>query len=445
MMRGHPRRYVTIALLIASALLGAGMTPLPPVSAAAGISLSRSTAGAGDRIAVSGGGFHANSAITVIAHVRVRGRAQPVQVAALSNASGSFGTSFVLPASTDQGTYAVTARDTLSTSATQHLTVLPRVAVRVGGSGTGATVVAGRKFYVDGSGFGGGERVRVTASFNLYTGDIITTSYTSVANSAGTFYEAVLRVPRNATTRSASVVATGTRTGRRGTASVAVVYRPSISVSPGTVAPGGTITVRGSDFVANTRVTVSLTFPRTDSSQLTLSKSPVADGNGSFATSLALPGNVANGRYTVSAVDRVGGFRATARVTVVRRPPPTATATPRPLPTATATATATPLPKKKGLGFRWISLWYHPVRAGTWDYLDIKVRPSKQIGIWVQVIFPNGKHYYYYEQTDNHGRWQKRFDIPRDAISRNSNQADITIQLWKGSKTVRSFLSFTLV
>jgi len=47
--------------------------------------------------------------------------------------------------------------------------------------------------------------------------------------------------------------------------------------------------------------------------------------------------------------------------------------------------------------------------------------------------------------TDSHGLWQKTFGVPRDAISRYSNQAHLTFQLWHGKHTYRSFTSFNVV
>jgi hypothetical protein len=48
------------------------------------------------------------------------------------------------------------------------------------------------------------------------------------------------------------------------------------------------------------------------------------------------------------------------------------------------------------LSFRWVSLWYHTVRHGTWDYIIVQSTLQTQLGIWVHVIFPNGVHSDFY-------------------------------------------------
>jgi hypothetical protein len=312
-------------------------------------------------------------------------------------------------------------------------------------------VIEGRRYYVSGSGFGANETVSLSVNYPLYNGDTQTVSVNARTNGAGQFYEAVLHVPWDAIARTDTLNATGAASNRHAVAYVHVTYSPSIGVSPTHQNPGRTITVRGYGYVPGSRVNVTMTFPRTDGSTLTLAKGPYTDAYGNFVTTLNLPGNITLGSHTITAVDAAGGFRASTRVTVTRAPQPTATATVRPTatstpqPTATATATSTPKPKNKGVGFSWVSLWYHTVRQGTWDHLSVQTKPTKKMGIWVMVYFPNGVHYAYYENTDSSGFWQKQFNIPRRAISSKSNQAVITVQLWRGKKTTKYFMNFTLV
>jgi hypothetical protein len=99
----------------------------------------------------------------------------------------------------------------------------------------------------------------------------------------------------------------------------------------------------------------------------------------------------------------------------------------------------------KNLAFRWISLWYHSVRQGTWDYVILQSTLHTPLGIWVHVIFPNGQHWDYYANTDRRGRWAVKFTIPRHAANKRSNQAYLTFQLWHGKQTTQSFMGFTLV
>lgn len=441
-------RRATLFLAAVLVLLGALVIPTRSVSAAAAISLSRGTAAPGDTVVVTGSGFHPGDAAGLAVYLSVRGRSQQMQVVMSVNGAGGFRTSFVVPAGTNPGTYRVTAHDFHGTSATRYITIWPLVVVRPGTT-PGVTVIEGRRFYVSGSGFGANENVNVSVDYPLYNGDTQTVSVTARTGSGGSFYEAVLHVPWDATARRDTLNAVGASSGRKAAANVYVTYSPSVGASPYNLNPGKTVTVRGSGYVPGTHVNVSMTFPRTDGSTLTLSKSPVTDAYGNFTTTLTLPANITLGTHTITAADTVGGFRASTRINVTRAPQPTATITPRPTATSTAqptaTATATAKPKNKGVGFSWVSLWYHTVRQGTYDHLSVQTKPAKTMGIWVTVYFPNGVHYAYYENTNSTGFWQKQFNIPRHAISRKSNQAVITIQLWRGSKTTKYFMNFTLV
>lgn len=431
-----------IALLAGTSLLLVTMImPAPSVRAAGSLALSRYTAGPGDSVAAVGAGFTSGDPAAVTAYLRVNGSAHQVQTAVPVNASGGFRAVFTLPGGTDPGTYAVQARDAHGNTATRYLRVLRLVYVQVGGKAPTAVVLAGHYFYVSGAGFGGNEAVRVAVDAPLYNGNTSTIATTAHTNGAGHFYEALLQLPGSAAAGSAPLTATGQHSGRHANATIRVTYQPSIFASPGSVNPGGTVNISGTGFVPNTRVNVSISFPRTDASTISVSKSPVADGSGNIHTSLALPRDVSPGTHPVTAVDTQGGFRASTSVKVVAAPVPTATSAP----TATPTPLPTPPRPKKGLGFRYVSLWYHTVRQGTWDHLTVQAQPAKRLGVWVQVIFPNGVHYYYYDESDTHGLWQRQFNIPRHAITSHSNQAVITVQLWSGKKTARYFMTFTLV
>lgn len=145
---------------------------------------------------------------------------------------------------------------------------------------------------------------------------------------------------------------------------------------------------------------------------------------------------------------------STALPTATNTPLPTATSTPTPtatpVPTATRAAVPTPTPKPKPKKaaqprFKYVSLWYHTVREGTWDYLNVQSTIKATQGIWTIVRFPNGTHLAYYTNTSSSGNWQQRFNIPRDAIGRHSNIGIVTLQLWHGNRTAKYFVRFTVV
>jgi len=145
----------------------------------------------------------------------------------------------------------------------------------------------------------------------------------------------------------------------------------------------------------------------------------------------------------------------TATNTLVPTSTNTATATSTATATNTATATATstntptatprPRPKKIVAAYRWISVWYHVVRLGTFEHLEVQGKNNTRYGIWVHVYFPSSRHFDYYESTDGSGRWVKEFRIPYGSIGRYSNQAVVTFRLWKGRTHRDAHRKFILI
>jgi hypothetical protein len=161
-------------------------------------------------------------------------------------------------------------------------------------------------------------------------------------------------------------------------------------------------------------------------------------GNSTIPAATPLPTSTG----TVSATSTSTSTPVTATSTATSTPAVTATATSTPVPTPT------PVPvvrKPSRPSFQWISLWYHVVRIGTFDVINLQGRPHSQMGIWAHVNFPSGVHKDYYEQTDKHGHWLKRFTIPRNALSKHSTRANITLQLWHGKRTRKNFVTFTVI
>jgi beta-xylosidase-like protein len=140
------------------------------------------------------------------------------------------------------------------------------------------------------------------------------------------------------------------------------------------------------------------------------------------------------------------GPTSTSTTTATSTTVPTSTSTPAPTATSTPIPTPTPTPKPKYvLAFKSVSLWYHTVRQGTFNYLDVQANHHQTLGIWVHVLFPNGMHYDYYENTDSSGHWTKQFNVPGGVISRYSNEATVTLQLWHAKSTAKDFVTFTII
>jgi len=139
----------------------------------------------------------------------------------------------------------------------------------------------------------------------------------------------------------------------------------------------------------------------------------------------------------------------TAAATNTAVPAPTGTATTAPTATNTPIPTPTPRPVVRHTGgassFQYASIWYHTIRIGTVEHLQVQAKAANAHGIWVHVIFGSGFHLDYYENTDAHGFWQKEFVVPGAGIGRYSRDATVTFQLWKGLKSTKTFDTFTVV
>lgn len=523
-----------VCFLLSLCVVAGVLLPAGGASAAGSIRLSRYFAAPSDTVTVYGHGFTAQDVAVVSTSLYVQSGWQRVVATAGVDAAGAFTATFTVPTATAQGTYPVSAKDFHGHVATQDLSVRPVASFQPGAGTPLVNVVANHSFFARGTGFRAGEQVRLTASFPLYNGNVYVVSQTARVDPSGRFGELQIALPRGARTGDLIMTATGLQSGRKASARLRVGYRPSVSLASQSVRPGTSVAVNGRDFVPGSAVRVSVTIPRTGTTTETLTRTVTANDSGNFATSLALPSNVRPGTYPITATDTVGGFQASARVTVsvharlivqpasvvagqaasvvgsafpsgigvnvgasfplaqggaravsitVRTgaagdfsalltvPADAATSTvtivaqgvnsrataslhvqqaPTPTvpPTATPTATPTPTPRpvhKGRFAFKSVSLWYHTVRAGTWDRLVVQSGLKTRQSVWVKVYFPNARPLAYYELSNRKGRWSKTFRIPSSAKSRYTNVGHVTIQLWHGKHTIRYFLDFTIV
>ena len=149
----------------------------------------------------------------------------------------------------------------------------------------------------------------------------------------------------------------------------------------------------------------------------------------------------------------------TSTSTPTNTPVPTSTGTlvPTNTPTATATATATSTPtptatpkpahKPNPAEFSYASVWYHVIHVGDIEHLQVQAKQRSKHGLWVNVIFATGFSINYFVDTDKHGFWQTSFTVPTASfsISRFTNQAVVTFQLWKGHFTTKTWETFAVI
>jgi hypothetical protein len=173
---------------------------------------------------------------------------------------------------------------------------------------------------VRGAGFGPQEIVQLTDNFHLFDGNTLLVSRNVQSDGAGRLGELFIQVPRNAKNGVNELDAAGQTSKRKAGAHLYVVYRPTLQAVAGSVRPGAAVTVIGQDYVPNSPVTVSVTIPRTGDTNETLSKNVNVGSDGTLSASLTMPNNVRLGRYFITAVDSIGGFRASTSFTVSIHP-----------------------------------------------------------------------------------------------------------------------------
>lgn len=393
---------------------------------------------------VSGAGFAAGEDVRISATFPLyNGNSVVVTRTVHTSAQGRFYELLLqVPNGARSGTTVLTAKGLSSgRSARANINVVYRPTI----TATPAIARPGATVTVSGQGYVPGSTINVSMNVARNGAPATTVTTSTTANGDGGF-TAQLVVPANARVGTYTVTATDSQHGFRSSDRVRVAVHPSISLKPGSGFPGEIITVTGGGYGLRVPVTVTATFPLSTGGSRTITLHVTTDGRGSFTTRFAIPAGAASTNVTITARSASGS--ASTRV-FVRKPVPAPTSTPIPTlaPTSTPVPAATQVPHhgNNRLYFRYVSLWYHTVRLGTYDHLDVQGNPKTTLGIWVHIYFPNGSHLDYYQNTNSHGRWQKTFTIPGNALGANNNSVFVTFRLWHGGKSVKEFLRFSLV
>jgi len=240
------------------------------------ISLTPVKGSAGTSVTVTGTGFGASLAVSV-----VFGSSGQV-ASATTNSLGSFSTSFSAPASL--GTNTVTATDSSSNSASANFNENTQITLSPVKGATGKTVTVTGVGFLD------------TATVTIdYAGSEITTA---TSNSTGGF-STTFTVP-------ASVAGDNTVTASDGTNSATANYNvvSSITITPKTSAGKNsiTVTVTGTGFAGDSPVTI--TFGGT--TETTSPASIETSVTGGFTATFVVPSTTPSGSYTVQATDGSG-------------------------------------------------------------------------------------------------------------------------------------------
>lgn len=281
------------------------------------IALSSNVVRPGGSITITGSGFVPGATIKVSITIPRNGSTtESLTTTAHADQYGSFSASIFIPSNARPGTYSVTASGSVAgfrASLPLTVTINPTISLSTGSAFPGQTIV------ITGGGYSAGVQVTVGATFPLFGGGTRTVSTTAQTNGNGSFSTG-LSIPRNAAAGAVTVTARGPNGQASAQLSVKRLF-VSISVSPASVIPGGTVTIKGYGYLPNARVDVGVTVTLTNGSKQTLTTPATTNGQGQFTATLHIPGNASGGTFTVTAKSQASGRSATAHLTVARLVP----------------------------------------------------------------------------------------------------------------------------
>ena len=192
---------------------------------------------------------------------------------------GSFSATFNIPISV-YGSHTVSVSDTVN-SVSATFTVNPSIALNPSNGIVGSTVTV--------SGFGFPASSSISATFG---GSTVTVSGTKTTDSTGSFSGTTFTVPTQ-TVGSKNVAITA----GAGTGSASFTVNPSITLNPTSGNVGATVTVAGTGYAGNSRMTIQY-----DTTTLTTSPGTVTTStSGTFSCTFIVPSS--SGSHTVSATD----------------------------------------------------------------------------------------------------------------------------------------------
>src|SRR2546428_109833 len=267
------------------------------------ISLSPSSGPAGTTVTVTGKNFAANSGIT-ISYDGSSITTTPTTIT--STSTGSFTGSITIPSSSTAGPHTVKATDASNHPASAQFTVTTTPIATISlnpSSGPAGTTVT-----VTGTNFSPNSAIIAVT----YDGTSVTTNPAIIQTDSSGGFSATFAVPSPSNPGSHTVNATDASSNSASTPFT--VTTPSISLSPSSGPAGTTVNISGSNFVANSAITITY-----DGSGITTTPTTVtANSAGSFTCSITVPSSIA-GLLTVNATD--ASFNSASASFTVTVPP----------------------------------------------------------------------------------------------------------------------------
>src|SRR5256712_500980 len=246
------------------------------------ISLNPTSGPTGTAVNISGSNFAANSGIT-ISYDNNAIATNPVIIT--TDSTGSFTGSITVPSSI-AGLHTVSAQDASANSASAQFTVTtPAITLNPTSGPTGTTV------NISGNNFVANSGIAIS-----YDNNAVTTTPTTVTSiSTGSFTGSII-VPSSG---AGPHTVNATDASSNSASASFTVKTPAITVSPSSGPTGTTINISGSNFVANSGITISY-----DNSAITTTPTAITTtSTGSFTGSITVPSSSGAGLHTVNAAD----------------------------------------------------------------------------------------------------------------------------------------------
>src|SRR5256712_7531928 len=281
------------------------------------ISLNPSSGPVGTTVTVSGSGFASNSGIS-ITYGGTAITTNPTTIT--TDSTGSFaGSITVTPSSL--GTHTVKATDASSNSASAQFTVTPAISLSPSSGSAGTSVtVTGNSF---------SPSSHVTISFD---GTRVSTTPGKIKTDGSGKFSASFTVPTSSAAGPHTVKAADALSNSA-SASFTVTtgtITPSISLNPTSGPTGTTVNISGSNFAANSGITISYDNAGIATTPTTITTT----STGSFTGSITIPSSSIAGSHTVKATD-ASANSASAQFTVTTTPVPAISLNPTSGPTGT--------------------------------------------------------------------------------------------------------------
>src|SRR5574341_2419497 len=277
------RKLFPLTLFVLLCISLSGVSYIEQASAAASITLSRTSGAPGSAVTVTGSGFAKNTVTSILFDFAF------VEETTTNN-SGAFTKSITIPTTANGGSHKITANDGIS-SVDATFTVSSQTMITV----TPTSGAIGTTVTVSGSNFGASK----TITIRFDNDNVLTSPFSVVSTTTGAF-SATFTIP------SAALVGSHTISAMDGTLTATGIFNVSgislVSISPTSGAAGIALTVTGSGFSPNSVVTVKF-----DSTALVTSPATITTtSSGTFSGTVTIPTGIVSGSHTLSATDNSG-------------------------------------------------------------------------------------------------------------------------------------------